>query len=63
MEELRYIGCGAFSGKDYTKVDRSAAYMARFIAKNIVASKIAKKCLMFILCHWRFSSYFNFYKN
>ena len=39
-------GGGAFSGKDYTKVDRSAAYMARFIAKNIVASKIAKKCLI-----------------
>jgi len=39
-------GGGAFSGKDYTKVDRSAAYIARFIAKNIVASKIAKKCLI-----------------
>ncbi len=37
-------GGGAFSGKDYTKVDRSAAYAARYIAKNIVASKIAKKC-------------------
>jgi S-adenosylmethionine synthetase len=36
-------GGGAFSGKDPTKVDRSAAYMARYIAKNIVASKIAKK--------------------
>tara|TARA_B100000686_G_C16655159_1_gene897707 strand:+ start:68 stop:1258 length:1191 start_codon:yes stop_codon:yes gene_type:complete len=39
-------GGGAFSGKDYTKVDRSAAYMARFLAKNVVASKIAKKCLI-----------------
>jgi len=39
-------GGGAFSGKDYTKVDRSAAYMARFIAKNVVAAKIAKKCLI-----------------
>ena len=39
-------GGGAFSGKDYTKVDRSAAYMARFIAKNIVAAKISKKCLI-----------------
>ena len=39
-------GGGAFSGKDYTKVDRSAAYIARFLAKNIVASKIAKKCLI-----------------
>lgn len=37
-------GGGAFSGKDPTKVDRSAAYMARFIAKNIVANGFAKKC-------------------
>ena len=37
-------GGGAFSGKDYTKVDRSAAYAARYVAKNIVASGIAKKC-------------------
>jgi S-adenosylmethionine synthetase len=37
-------GGGAFSGKDPTKVDRSAAYMARYIAKNIVASGIATKC-------------------
>lgn len=37
-------GGGAFSGKDPTKVDRSAAYAARYIAKNIVASKIAKQC-------------------
>lgn len=37
-------GGGAFSGKDPTKVDRSAAYMARYIAKNIVASGVAKKC-------------------
>lgn len=36
------IGGGAFGGKEYTKVDRSAAYMARYIAKNIVASGIAK---------------------
>tara|TARA_B100000886_G_scaffold18453_1_gene11890 strand:- start:3374 stop:4543 length:1170 start_codon:yes stop_codon:yes gene_type:complete len=39
-------GGGAFSGKDPTKVDRSAAYAARYIAKNIVASKIAEKCLI-----------------
>ena len=39
-------GGGAFSGKDPTKVDRSAAYVARYIAKNIVASKIAEKCLI-----------------
>lgn len=37
-------GGGAFSGKDPTKVDRSATYMARYIAKNIVAAKLAKKC-------------------
>ena len=37
-------GGGAFSGKDPTKVDRSAAYMARYIAKNIVAAKLAKEC-------------------
>ena len=36
-------GGGAFSGKDYTKIDRSGAYMARWIAKNIVAAKIASK--------------------
>lgn len=39
-------GGGAFSGKDPTKVDRSAAYMARYIAKNIVAAKLARKCLV-----------------
>ena len=37
-------GGGAFSGKDCTKVDRSACYMARYIAKNIVASGLASKC-------------------
>ena len=37
-------GGGAFSGKDPTKVDRSAAYACRYLAKNIVAAKIAKKC-------------------
>ena len=44
-----YGGCarhggGAFSGKDPTKVDRSAAYAARYVAKNIVAAGLAKKC-------------------
>ncbi len=39
-------GGGAFSGKCVTKVDRSAAYAARYIAKNIVASGLAKKCLV-----------------
>ena len=37
-------GGGAFSGKDPTKVDRSAAYAARWIAKNVVAARLAKKC-------------------
>ena len=37
-------GGGCFSGKDPSKVDRSAAYMARYIAKNIVAAKLARKC-------------------
>ena len=39
-------GGGAFSGKDATKVDRSAAYMCRFVAKNLVANKFAKKALV-----------------
>lgn len=39
-------GGGAFSGKDPTKVDRSACYAARWIAKSIVASKLAKRCLV-----------------
>ena len=39
-------GGGAFSGKDPSKVDRSAAYVSRYLAKNVVASKIADKCLI-----------------
>lgn len=39
-------GGGCFSGKDPTKVDRSAAYMARFVAKNLVANDLAKECLV-----------------
>ena len=39
-------GGGAFSGKDPTKVDRSAAYASRYLAKNVVASGIADKCLI-----------------
>jgi S-adenosylmethionine synthetase len=39
-------GGGAFSGKDPTKVDRSGSYMARYIAKNIVASELADKCMV-----------------
>jgi S-adenosylmethionine synthetase len=43
-DRLAPHGGGAFSGKDPTKVDRSAAYMARYAAKNIVAAGIAKRC-------------------
>ena len=39
-------GGGAFSGKDPTKVDRSAAYMARHVAKNIVAAGLAERCMV-----------------
>jgi len=39
-------GGGAFSGKDPTKVDRSGAYMARYVAKNVVASGLAERCLL-----------------
>merc|ERR1712154_97256 len=39
-------GGGAFSGKDPTKVDRSAAYFARWIAKALVAAKLCKRCLV-----------------
>jgi len=40
------IGGGSFSGKDPTKIDRSVAYLARYIAKNIVAADLAKRCLV-----------------
>src|SRR5437899_2543842 len=43
-------GGGAFSGKDPTKVDRSACYMARYIAKNVVASGIAERALVQLAC-------------
>ena len=39
-------GGGAFSGKDPTKVDRSAAYAARYLAKNVVAAGLAKRCVI-----------------
>ena len=39
-------GGGAFSGKDPSKVDRSAAYLGRFIAKNVVAAGLAERCLV-----------------
>ena len=48
-------GGGAFSGKDPTKVDRSAAYAARYVAKNVVAAGLAKRCL----CHWCGSARFH----
>ncbi|MDD3735360.1 MAG: methionine adenosyltransferase domain-containing protein, partial [Candidatus Pacebacteria bacterium] len=41
---MGHVGGGCFSGKDPTKVDRSGAYMARYIAKNIVASGVCQKC-------------------
>ena len=40
------MGGGAFSGKDPTKVDRSAAYASRYLAKNIVSSGVSEKCLI-----------------
>ena len=47
-------GGGAFSGKDSTKVDRSAAYAARWVAKNIVAAGLADRCEIQVgLCHRR----------
>lgn len=58
-------GGGAFSGKDSTKVDRSAAYMLRYLAKNIVASGLAKKCLIQISyaigCKAPISFYIDYY--
>lgn len=39
-------GGGAFSGKDFTKVDRSAAYAARWVAKSLVKAKICRRCLV-----------------
>ena len=44
MVDMARHGGGAFSGKDCTKVDRSAAYAARYVAKNIVAAGLADKC-------------------
>ena len=46
MEVVCPHGGGAFSGKDPSKVDRSGAYAARYIAKNLVASGVAKKCTL-----------------
>ena len=44
--ELMVDGGGAFSGKDYTKVDRSAAYAARWVAKSLVKAGLCKRCLV-----------------
>ena len=44
MAVLRLMAEGALSGKDGSKVDRSGTYMARYIAKNIVAAGLAEKC-------------------
>ncbi|CAI28396.1 S-adenosylmethionine synthetase [Ehrlichia ruminantium str. Gardel] len=56
-------GGGAFSGKDPSKVDRSAAYMARYLAKNIVSAKLATKCLVQISYAIGISSPTSFYVN
>ena len=46
------IGGGCFSSKDPSKVDRSAAYYCRFVAKNIVANGLAERCSAGCLCNW-----------
>ena len=46
MAAHRPHGGGAFSGKDPTKVDRSAAYAARYLAKNVVAAGMAERCVI-----------------
>ena len=45
-------GGGAFSGKDYTKVDRSAAYAARWVAKSLVKAGLARRCLVQVGLHF-----------
>ena len=55
-------GGGCFSGKDPTKVDRSAAYAARYVAKNIVAAELADQCEGTIsVCHRCCRTCVNFY--
>ncbi|MCC2646379.1 MAG: S-adenosylmethionine synthetase [Rickettsiaceae bacterium] len=56
-------GGGAFSGKDPTKVDRSAAYMARYLAKNIVASRLATRCTIQIAYAIGIAKPMSFYVN
>jgi S-adenosylmethionine synthetase len=53
-------GGGAFSGKDPTKVDRSAAYVARYLAKNIVAAGVSEKCLFNCLMQLAYRNLFQF---
>ena len=61
-------GGGAFSGKDYTKVDRSAAYAARWVAKSLVKGGICRRCLVQVRRNnnknkeWRFIFIFYFVK-
>ena len=56
-------GGGAFSGKDPTKVDRSAAYLTRYLAKNVVAAKIASRCTIQIAYAIGISKPLSFYVN
>ena len=44
-------GGGAFSGKDYTKVDRSAAYAARWVAKSLVKAELCRRVLVQVILH------------
>ena len=52
-------GGGAFSGKDPSKVDRSAAYASRYVAKNIVAAGLADFVKFKYLCDWCCKTYLN----
>src|SRR6202040_3280993 len=56
-------GGGAFSGKDPTKVDRSAAYAARYLAKNVVAAGVAQRCTIQIAYAIGVSDPLSFYVN
>ena len=53
-------GGGAFSGKDPTKVDRSAAYVARYLAKNIVSAGVSEKCLIQLAMLLEFQNHYLF---
>lgn len=56
-ETIAYHGGGAFSGKDVTKVNRSVAHIARFLAENIVANGYATKCeVSYIICYWSYKT-------